>query len=185
MLLQPMLQRLAAARGLREILGVALHDVIALLGAERGDVQFVGTDGALVLVAQHNLPEGFLRALARVEPDAGTVCARARAAREVVFVRDVGRDPPFAPYAALAKAVPFTSVLSLPLLAAPQRCIGMLSVLSASFEPTPLELESIRRYAGELVQAILRVAGEGELPALADSLCRQVLADATRRSRLA
>jgi GAF domain-containing protein len=185
MLLQPMLQRLAAARGLREILGVALHDVIALLGAERGDVQFVGTDGALVLVAQHNLPEGFLRALARVEPDAGTVCARARAAREVVFVRDVGRDPPFAPYVALAKAVPFTSVLSLPLLAARQRCIGVLSVLSANFEPTPLELESIRGYAGELVQAILRVAGECELPALADSLCRQVLADAARRSHLA
>lgn len=168
MLLQPMLQRLAAADGLREILDVALHDVIALHGAERGDVQLVGTDGALVLVAQRNLTEPFLRVLARVAPNAGTVCARAMAAREIVFVRDVAQDPAFAPYLELAHSVPFTSVLSLPLIDPQQHCIGMVSVLSSRFDPTPLELDSIRRYAGELVAAILRAAGDRDLREIAE-----------------
>jgi GAF domain-containing protein len=181
MLLQPMLQRLADAHGPREILDVALHDVMALLGAERGDIQLVGADGALAIVAQRNLPGAFVRAFARVAPDPAAVCARAMASRESVFVRDISQDAAFAPYLTLARSVPFTSVLSVPLVDAQQRCVGVLSVHSASrFDPTPLELDSIRRYASELLDAIRRAAGRRELPALAEQLAPHVLDEATR-----
>jgi GAF domain-containing protein len=181
MLLQPMLQRLSAAEGLRDILDVALHDAIALHGAERGDIQLLAADGALVIVAQRNLTEAFLRAFRRVTTDSGTVCERAMVARDVVFVRDVAQDAAFAPYLALAQSVPFRSVLSLPLVSSAQRCVGVLSVHSASrFDPTPLELDSIRRYAGALADAIVRAAGQRDLPTLAESLAEQVLADAAR-----
>lgn len=176
-----MLQRLAAANGLREILDVALHDVIALHGAERGNIHLLGPDGALVLVAQRNLTAEGLRTLGRVPPDAVSACAQAMATREIVFVRDVAEDPAFAPYLAFAQSVPFTSVLALPLLDAHRRGVGVLSVYSASrFDPTPLELDSIRRYAGELVAAIQRAAAQRDLPALADRISERLLAEAAR-----
>jgi GAF domain-containing protein len=173
-----MLQRLSAAGSLREILDVALHDVIALHGAERGNIQLLAADGALVIVAQRNLSEVFLRAFRRVAPGSGPVCERALAARDIVFVRDVGQDAAFAPYLRVAQSVPFSSVLSLPLVTSQQRCIGVLSVHSASrFDPTPLELDSIRRYAGKLADAMVAAAGQADLEVLAESLAERILAD--------
>jgi GAF domain-containing protein len=186
MLLQPMLQRLSAAGGLREILDVALHDVIALHGAERGDIQLLAADGALLIVAQHNLPEAFLLAFGRVSAGSGAVCERALASGDLVFVQDVADDPVFAPHLGLAHSVPFRSVLSLPLIPSASRCIGVLSVHSASrFAPTPLELDSIRGYGEKLAQAIVAAAGKRDLARLAESLSEQVLAESARAAAAA
>jgi hypothetical protein len=51
MLLEPMLSRLAEAKTLDEKIQAGLRDVIALHGAEMGNVQFPGIDGHLVIVA--------------------------------------------------------------------------------------------------------------------------------------
>ena len=51
MLLESMLSRLAEAKTLVEKIQAGLRDVIALHGAEMGNVQFPGIDGHLVIVA--------------------------------------------------------------------------------------------------------------------------------------
>jgi GAF domain-containing protein len=178
MLLQPMLQRLMAAHELREILEVALRDVIALHGAERGNIQLVAPDGNLVIVAQRNLSLAFLSTFRRVAHGSGSVCERAMGSDEIVFVADVEEDRAFAPYLALARAEPFRSVLSTPLRTSQHELIGVLSVQSASrFTPTPLELDSIRRYSERLADAIAASCTTG-LPHVAERLAEEVMAAA-------
>jgi GAF domain-containing protein len=177
MLVQPMLQRLRAARDLQESLQVALADVVALHGAERGHIQLLDRQGQLAIVKQSGLPQAFLRAFERVALDKGTVCGRAALARKTVFVPDVEKDEAFRPFREAARAVPFRSVLASPLMAGPGACIGIVSVHFANrFMPSTLELQSLERYCRQLAGVLLERGGHAELPGIAESLSAQLLA---------
>ena len=59
--------------GLREI----LRSAIALLGADKGNVQLLGIDGLLRLAAHAGFEQPFLDAFGEVRPDDAISCARA------------------------------------------------------------------------------------------------------------
>ena len=176
MLVQPMLQRLQAAHDLHESLQVALADVVALLGAERGNIQLMDRQEQLVIVRQSGLCAAFLRAFARVPLDSGSVCGRAAQARKTVVVADVEMDEAFRPFREIARLVPFRSVLSSPLLAGDGNCVGMVSVHFANrFAPSTLDLQSLERYCRELAAVLLERRGSRDLRETAERLSAQLL----------
>jgi GAF domain-containing protein len=175
MLIEPMLSRLDAAQDLRESFKVALDNVVALHGAEKGNIQLFDAQGHLVMVAQTGLSRRFLKAFERVALDAGTVCSRAAARRAIVFVDDVERDEGLAPYAALARSVPFRAVLSAPLITTAGRCIGVVSAHFANtFSPTALELESLESYCRQVADAIVHRLRDSDWTQAAEQLAAQM-----------
>jgi GAF domain-containing protein len=179
MLIVPMISRLRNARDLKQVLHVALADVVALHGAERGNVQLLDAAGRLVIVAQLGFSHEFLSVFRAVELHEGSVCARAAKEKRIVFVQDVEKDPEFSPYLQLARKIPFRAVLSAPLVTTDGRFIGMISAHSANlFQPTPLELDALKRYCTELADAVwthLRLTDRHEV---AESLSAEVFAAA-------
>jgi GAF domain-containing protein len=179
MLVKPMLQRLSAARDLHESLQVALADVVALHGAERGHIQLLDTGGRLAIVQQSGLPPHFLRAFERLPVDKGSVCGRAALGLKTVFVADVEKDEAFRPFREIARSVPFRSVLACPLVANAGACIGVVSVHFANrFVPSTLELQSLERYCRQLANVLLERRGDRHLPGVAESLAAELLASA-------
>ena len=81
------------AGGLRTI----LNDVIALHGAEFGNVQLAIDDDTLALVEHRGFDEPSLRSLRRVARDGVAASARAFASREPVIIPDLARDRALAP----------------------------------------------------------------------------------------
>lgn len=179
MLIAPMISRLRSAGNLRQLLSVALDDVIALHGAERGNVQLLDATGQLVIVAQLGLSREFLTVFRRVELHEGSVCARAAKENRIVFVPDVEKDPEFSPYLDIARRIPFRAVLSSPAVTSDGRFIGIVSTHSANlFRPTPLELETLSAYCTELADSLfghLRISDRHEV---AESLSAEVVAAA-------
>lgn len=175
MLIEPMIARLEAARDLEETLQTGLRDFVALQGAELGDVQLVGHDGALVIVAGRGLTPEFLDAFQRVSVDSPSACGRAARDGRPHFIPDVSRDPDYAPYHALAAAMPFRAVLSCPLLTSGRAVVGMVSALSAQhFRPTPLEFQTAAAYGTHLADAIVRHLPCHDLPAWAEARAERV-----------
>lgn len=150
-----MLARLAAASTIDDALRTGLRDLVALHGAEMGDIQMIDARGRLAIVEAWNVSPEFLERFADLDAGDGTVCARSFRSREPVFIPDVACDADFAPYAKFAASVPFKAVLSCPLVTTGGEPIGMISVLSANaFQPTALEMLSATRYAQQLADAI-------------------------------
>ena len=175
MLIQPMLQRLQAARSLEDTLQVALADVVALHGAERGSLQLFDSQGDLAVVSHVGLSRAFLQLFSRVKLGAGTVCERAAVCRQTVFVPDIEQDAPFGPYRAFARTVPFRAVLSSPLLRA-GRSVGVISAHFANpFKPSSLELQSLETYCGHVAEAICAWQDEAALGRSADRLAAALL----------
>lgn len=155
MLLSPMLHRLKSARDLHEALHVGLHDLMSLLGAERGNVQLIGRDGELVVVAQHGLTARFLDAFRRVSTTSASVCGRAAAAGELVFVADVAEDASFRQYLPVAHSEGITSILSCPLTTASAEWVGVVSAhFALRADPTPLERHSVGEYGAALARTV-------------------------------
>ena len=82
------------AGGLRTI----LNDVIALHGAEFGNIQLAIDDDTLALIEHRGFDEPSLRSLRRVASDGGAASARAFAARKSVVIPDLSKDRALAPY---------------------------------------------------------------------------------------
>jgi GAF domain-containing protein len=179
MLLEPMLSRLAEAKTLDEKIQAGLRDVIALHGAEMGNVQLPGIDGHLVIVAARGLSLAFLKIFERVSTDSGTVCGRAARSGKPVFVSDVRADVDFKPYVDFANSVPFRSVLSLPLTSSTGEFVGMVSAHSAhAFAPTALELRSGEIYARHLADALVSLAPAPERIGYAERCSAELLKSA-------
>lgn len=154
-----MLSRLAATKTLDQAIQAGLRDIIALHGAEMGNVQLPGRDGRLVIVAARGLRLDFLKVFERVDLDSGSVCGRAARLGKPVFVADVWTDADFKPYVDFAKSVPFRSVLSFPLMSTAGEMIGMVSAHSPNiFSPTALELRTAETYSRHFADALVPFA---------------------------
>lgn len=106
MLASQMAQRLLVANTFEMAVHTVLDDVIALLGAEYGNIQLL--DGEeLVIAAQRGLSADFLKTFRRVGKDDGSACGRALRHRETVIIRDVENDPEFAVFQSDAKKAGF------------------------------------------------------------------------------
>lgn len=153
-----MLLRLKSAQDLQQVLHVGMHNLMSLLGAERGNIQLVGRNRELVVVAQYGFTPRFLEEFRRVSAASASICGRAAAARELIFVPDIAADAGFAPHLAVARDEGITSVLSCPLTASHDHWIGMVSVhFALRANPTPLELASARTYGEALACAVDRL----------------------------
>lgn len=184
MLLEPMLSRLRAVHGLRETLAVTLQDVVALHGAEMGNIQMYDAAGRLVVVAQWGLSREFLRAFDRLALDAGTVCGKAARRQATVFVPDVECDPDFAPFVAFARSVPFRSVLSSPLTASDGRRVGVVSAHFVNrYAPTRLEVESLERYCRRVADALVQRLEGSDWVDAAEALAAELVAAPPAASR--
>ena len=171
-----MVSRLHAARDLKQILDVAVADVLALLGSERGNIQLLDRKGRLVIVAQLGLSREFLTAFRRVKLTEGSICARAAGEKKVVFVPDVEKDAEFAPYVQLARKIPFRSVVSSPIVTADGTFIGVVSAHSANlFAPTDLELQTLSNYCTELAHHLSRQL-KADRQEIAEALSAELLA---------
>ena len=96
-MLEQMTQRLQSQRSFEAATETLLNDVVALHGAEYGDLQLlVGND--LILVAHRGLSVPFLRAFRRVTPGDGCACGRALREGRTVVVVDVTKDPDYAAF---------------------------------------------------------------------------------------
>ena len=156
-----MAERLYAEKTFEGAITRMLHDVVALHGAEFGDVQ-LPIDAELVIVAQTGLDASFLRAFMRVDRDDGSACGRALRERRTVVISDVECDPEYEAFRPDARKAGYRAVQTTPLFASDGNLIGMVSTLFARVhEPTPIEMETLMGYsvrAADYLQKLLKGA---------------------------
>ena len=177
-----MLQRLQSTRNLGEALHVGMHDFMSLLGAERGNVQALGQCQDLLIIAQQGLGSSFLEAFRRVSAESTSVCGRAAALGDLVFVPDVTQDEAFGPHLGATRSEGITSILSCPLMTLATGPIGMVSAHFAQrANPTPLEMASAAEYGKALALALDRfLPSEGRIE-LVEAMASALLESAGTR----
>jgi GAF domain-containing protein len=170
MLASQMTQRLSLNRTFEGAVQTILDDVIALLGAEYGNVQLsIGDE--LVIAAQRGLSADFLKAFRRVKKDDGSACGRALRLGEPVIVRDVEQDPEFAAFRPDAKKAGFRSVQSTPFIARDGTVLGMVSTHFAhAHEPTALEMQTLKKYSVAAAGHLNRLLGDVPLATKAEQM---------------
>ncbi|HVY58612.1 MAG TPA: GAF domain-containing protein [Xanthobacteraceae bacterium] len=160
-MLQQMSARLRAEPDLKSAMARLLTDVVALHGAEFGDVQ-LAADGILFLVDQSGFDAPFVTAFKHVEVSSTTACARAFRHRAAVLIRDVGEDPEFQPYRAAAVMAGFRAVQSTPLIGTDGTCIGVVSTHFANpHMPTAIEMQTLDDYARVAADFVRTLAPSG------------------------
>src|SRR5262245_14100965 len=171
-----MTNRLYAAKTLAAAVDRIMTDVIALHGAEFGDIQLV-TPRGLALVGQHGFGADFVATFLLVELCVGTVCARAYRDQRPVIVHDVETDEAFAPFRAAARRAGFRAAQSTPLITSKGACIGIVSTHFAhTYEPTPIEMAILADYcriAADYCQQFLDQFGPTLAQDLSDALARR------------
>ena len=151
-------QRLQASTTFEAAVATILADIVALHGAEFGNVQ-LAAGGRLLIVAEHGLRAPFLLAFREVRTTDGCACGRAWQTGEPIVVADVNLDESFAPFRAIAKEAGFRSVQSTPLIASDGMPLGMVSTHFANpYVPTKIEMAICKAYcamAADHLQALL------------------------------
>lgn len=157
-MLQQMNQRLRAAATFEAAVSTLLADVVALHGAEFGNVQ-LSAGRKLIIVAKHGLRAPFLLAFREVQTTDGCACGRAWKTGEPVVVVDVDLDKEYAPFREIAKEAGYRSVQSTPLISSDGMSLGMVSTQFASqYVPTNIEMAICKAYctmAADYLQALL------------------------------
>jgi GAF domain-containing protein len=160
MLASQMTQRLLLCRTFEETVQTILDDVIALLGAEYGNVQLAVGD-ELVIAAQRGLSADFLKTFRRVKKDDGSACGRALRHGETVVIRNVEDDPEFAAYRPDAQKAGFRSVQSTPFSTKDGNVLGVVSTHFANaHEPTPIEMQTLKTYSIVAAEHLSELLGD-------------------------
>jgi two-component system, sensor histidine kinase len=146
-MLSSLSKRLHATRTFEEAIATILDDIIALHGAEYGNVQLpIGHE--LAIVAQRGLTEAFLKAFKRVKKGDGCACGRALRLRRTVVIRDVEEDVEFSAFLKDARAAAFRAVQSTPFFTSDGLLLGIVSTHFANVhEPTPIEIKTLQSYS--------------------------------------
>jgi len=155
----------ALAGGLRTI----LNDVIALHGAEFGNIQLAIDDDTLALIEHRGFDGPSLRSLRRVAREGGAASARAFAARKPVVIPDLSKDRALAPYQQLANTMGIRAMQSTPFIAAGGKCVGVVSTHFANVHtPTEIEMETLQQYGFVAADFIISKTQGADLAAVAD-----------------
>jgi GAF domain-containing protein len=160
MLVSQMTRRLRENRTFEGTIQTILDDVIALLGAEYGNIQLsIGDE--LAIVAQRGLSPDFLRTFRRVKTDDGSACGQALRLGGTVIIRDVETDLEFAAFRPDAKRAGFRSVQSTPIITKVGNLMGMVSTHFANVhEPTELEMWTLKSYAVAAAEHLYQLLGD-------------------------
>jgi transcriptional regulator with GAF, ATPase, and Fis domain len=145
-MLAHMTRRLVQNSTFDGVIQTILDDVIALLGAEYGNVQLpVGDE--LAIAAQRGLSTDFLKVFRRVKKDDSSACGRAFRERVSVIIPDIEKDAAFAAFRQEANNAGFQAVQSTPLATLDGKLLGVVSTHFANpHEPTPIEMETMMQY---------------------------------------
>jgi GAF domain-containing protein len=179
-MLDQMTARLAGKRKFEDAAIGILDDVIALHGAEFGDLQLLSGE-ELVIVAQRGLPADFLEVFLRVDCADGTACGRALRGRQPVVISDVETDPEYIEFRAIAHVAGYRSVQSTPLVTSSGKVIGIVSTLfTGVHEPTPIEMETLAQYSIAAADRLTRLLANQPLGTKAEAMSARMLAKARK-----
>jgi len=159
MLEKMMSERLEAEGTFEGAVRTIVRDVVALQGAEYGDLQLL-RNGDLVIVAEVGLTAEFLKTFMVVKSTDGCACGRALRERKSIIIEDVERDAGFAIYRSDARAAGYRGVQSTPLMTSEGEVIGVISTLFANpHVPTSIEMVTLRSYAVRAADRLKALVG--------------------------
>src|SRR5262249_32481076 len=175
--LEQMTHRLLSQRTFEAAAETLLNDVVALHGAEYGDLQLmIGNE--LVVVAQRGLSAAFLQAFRRVRRDDGCACGRALRLGRTVVVPDVARDPEYMVFWKDAEAAGYRAVQSTPVGRQSGKVLGMVSTMFANVhEPPPIELQTLMYYSRIAADYLAKLLTGETMAAKAEQMNRALYAD--------
>jgi|SRR5215203_455304 len=176
-MLEQMRFRLRAKKTFESAVQGILDDVIALHGAEFGDVQLpIGDE--LVIVAQRGLTTKFLKAFERVRVVDGCACGRALRTGEPVVIMDVQEDLTYEPFRADAMEAGYRGVQSTPFLTQGGIFMAMVSTLFASpHVPTKIEMETLKAYSYDAAAHLYSLLDGTKLADKADQMRQKLYAE--------
>jgi GAF domain-containing protein len=176
MLASQMTRRLRETCTFKGAIQTILDDVIALLGAEYGNIQLsIGDE--LAIVAQRGLSADFLRTFRRVKKDDGSACGQALRLGGTVIIRDVETDLEFAAFRPDAKRAGFRSVQSTPIFTRDGDLMGMVSTHFANVhEPTELEMRTLKTYSVAAAEHLHQLLGDVPLAIKAKQMSDELYA---------
>jgi hypothetical protein len=162
-MLGQMTRRLIRKNTFEGAIQTVLDDVIALHGAEYGNVQLpIGEE--LAIVAQRGLSADFLKAFWRVRSGDESACGRALRLGVSVVISDIEKDAAFAVFRHDAKRAGFRAVQSTPLRATDGELLGLVSTHFANVhEPTPIEMHMLKAYGVIAAEYAFMLLGEDGL----------------------
>lgn len=151
------------------VIDEGLEDALAVLRADRGNVQLVEPiSGSLRIAAQAGFSDEFLEYFAVVNDNDGSACAIAARQHAQTVIADVNADPRYASHREIAAASGYRAVQSTPLVDVRGHLLGMLSThYPCPYRPPDEALEVMQRLGeliGQAVEACLE--GDGEEPFL-------------------
>jgi GAF domain-containing protein len=173
-MLEHMVRRLLPKESFEETIHIILDDVIALHGAEYGNIQLpVGDD--LILVAQRGLSKAFLQMFRRVRKDDGCACGRALRSRASVIIPDVEMDPEYAAFRKDAASDGFRAVQSTPMFTRAGKFFGMVSTHFVQVhKPTEIEMAALKEYSFVAAEHAYQLLGDSTLEAKAEQMCGEL-----------
>lgn len=173
-MLEQMNQRLKAAKTFEAAVETLLRDVVALHGAEFGNVQLLVGD-RLLLVAERGLEAPFLLAFREIRRSDYVASARAWESSEPAVIEDVEADEAYLPFRDVAREAGYRSVQSTPLMTSGGRLLGMVSTLFANrHAPTSIEMATVKEYAQAAADYLEHLLGTGSLEREAEELQRRL-----------
>lgn len=169
-MLAQMSHRLHEQRTFEAAIQTILEDVIALHGAEYGNLQLpIGDE--LAIAAQRGLSAPFLTTFRRVKKDDGCACGRALRLGKPVIVADVHLDDEYAAFRDAAETAGYRSVQSTPLTTSDGKLLGVVSTLFANVHmPTPIEMQTLESYSAVAADHAYDLIGRASLARKAEAM---------------
>jgi PAS domain S-box-containing protein len=154
--------RLWRTRNLEEGLNEMLVAVMALLGADKGNVQLLDNQRrTLTIAAQHGFDQPFLDFFREVSANDPSACGRALRSGEQVVIEDVENDPAFRPLWSIARQSGYRAVVSTPLITGEGNLLGMLSThFRSPHRPTQESLRRLDLYVRQAAGFVQRCQAE-------------------------
>ena len=139
-MLEQMEHRLRGAKTFEAAINTVLDDVMALHGAEYGDLQLC-CGGDVIIVAHRKLPLEFIKQFGHIKAGDKSASGRALKTRRSVVIPDVDREPSYKPWLGAARLAGYRSIQSTPLITSAGSMLGVVSTLFANpHQPTNIEM---------------------------------------------
>ncbi len=114
---------------LQEVLDNLLQHAMMMCETKAGTLQLINkTNNTLEIASSFGLSDEFITHFRSVNYDDGSVCGRAFAKGETIFIEDLSADISFARHLNLALQNNITAVHSTPLISGSGNIVGMISV---------------------------------------------------------
>jgi len=153
------------SRSLGDGLDEILTAIIALLGADKGNIQLLDAHGSVLsIVVQRGFEPEYLEFFREVSATDDSACARALRSGQRIVIEDIETDGPYAPFRAVARAAGYRSVISTPLMSADGTALGMASThFGFTHRPSQQELRRFDLYIRQACDFIQRCKLEQNL----------------------